>query len=409
MLNHAPAALISHDDVVAAWQHMQGQIPNTPFVHSQTLSQITGAQIYLKFENLQYTSSFKQRGAYNKLRSLSDAEKARGVVAVSAGNHAQGVAYHAAQLGIASTIIMPTTTPNVKASRTRELGAEVLLIGDDFAAASQAMHDHIAETGKVLVHPYDDPLVIAGQGTVAQEIIESGIDLDDIVVAVGGGGLIAGVSTVFKACAPNTRITGVQSEAFPAMAQYAGFWDKPPTPGASIAEGIAVAEPGQVTRAYVSKYVDHMAVVREASIEQAVALLLQVEKTLCEGAGAAGLAAILENPDRFKGRTVGLILCGGNIDNRLLLALRQRQQVREGLLFRLSVVMPDRAGALGQLCALIGDCGGNINTVNHDRSFLIEDARCARVELEIEVSDIALTKTITAALDGAGMHYEMIG
>lgn len=387
-------ALITIDDVSAAATAFAGRIENTPFLHSQTLSELTGAEIWLKFENLQFTGSFKQRGALNKLLSLTPDERARGVVTVSAGNHAQGVAYHAEQLGIPATIVMPVNTPSVKVQRTAKFGADVILSGANFAEASLAIPELILKRGLTLVHPFDDDLVIAGQGTVALEMLRVQPELDAIVVAIGGGGLISGVATVAKALRPSIEIVGVQSERYPSMARHLGYWDRDGIGGASIAEGIAVPVPGMRTRAYVAALVPSILVVSESQIETAIALLLQIEKTLCEGAGAAGLAAIMQNPARFKGQCVGLILCGGNIDIRLLGAILQRQMVREERLFRLSIQIADQQGQLGLLCSEIGLAGGNINAVVHDRTFLSNDAKSARVEVEIEVADPMMRQAI---------------
>lgn len=398
--------MIGLDDIREAHERIRNGVDNTPFVKSQTLSALTGADIHLKFENLQFTASFKQRGALNRLKCLTREEAARGVIAVSAGNHAQGVAYHAVQLGIPSTIIMPQTTPFIKAARTRELGAGVILHGRTFEDACDHLAEIMARDGQTLIHPYDDPLVIAGQGTVGLEMIETGVHLDTVIVAIGGGGLISGVSTVFKALSPSTEIVGVQSEAYPAMAQYAGFYDADKRVSiSSIAEGIAVAAPGRLTRDYVKSLVDDIVVVSEARIEEAVALLLQIEKTLCEGAGAAGLAAVLAQPERFAGRKVGLILCGGNIDNRLLLAILARQQVREGRLLRIEAILADRSGALGEFCTAIGECGGNINSVDHDRTFQKDDARSAKVIAEVEVLDPHARKIIGERLQALAIEY----
>ncbi len=398
--------LISIDDVRAAARAIHGKVDNTPFLHSQTLSELTGAEIWLKFENLQFTGSFKQRGALNKLLSLSPEQRAKGVVTVSAGNHAQGVAYHAGQLGIPATIVMPVSTPSVKALRTAKLGAEVLLIGTNFAEASAEIPKLIAARSLTLVHPFDDDLVMAGQGTVALEMLGARPDLDVLVIAVGGGGLIAGVATVARALHPGLEVIGVQSDRYPSMARHIGRWDKDVPGGASIAEGIAVAVPGERTGRHVSALIDDIIVVPEHRIESAIALLLQIEKTLCEGAGAAGLAAVLADPDRFRGKRVGLILCGGNIDNRLLGAILQRQMVREQRLFRLCIQLADRQGELGVLCTEIGLAGGNINTVVHDRTFLVNDAKSARVELEVEVADPAMRPLIAERLIKLGFVLE---
>ena len=398
-----PETLLSVDDVHRAAGRFNGNIADTPFLHSETLSTLTGAELWLKFENLQFTGSFKQRGALNTLLSLSPDERCRGVIAVSAGNHAQGVAYHAAQLGIPALIVMPQNTPMVKIARTRAFGAEVILSGSNFAEASAEVPKLIEQRGVVLIHPFDDDRVIAGQGTVALEMLRDKPDLDVLVVAVGGGGLISGVSIVARSLAPAIEIIGVQSERYPSMAQAMGRSGAGPG-GMTIAEGIAVAEAGRRTRQYVKALVDDIVIVPEWQIETAISLLLQIEKTLCEGAGAAGLAAVLADPARFHGKRVGLILCGGNIDGRLLSAVLRRQQVREGTLFRLRVQLADSTGMLGQLCSEIGHMGGNINTVMHDRGFLAADAKSAQVEIEVELADPAQRAPLEARLMSLGFN-----
>ncbi|WP_447763500.1 threonine ammonia-lyase [Sphingopyxis panaciterrae] len=397
--------LISLEDVERAAAAIAGHVDRTPFVHSETLSQISGAELWLKFENLQFTGSFKQRGALNKLLSLTEEQRRRGVVAVSAGNHAQGVAYHSGKLGIPATIIMPKTTPGVKVQRTAMLGAEVILHGATFDDASTLVPELVAERGLTFVHPFDDDLVMAGQGTLACEMLAAQPDLDAIVVAIGGGGMIAGIATAAKAMSPGIEIIGVQTERYPSMAAHLGRWRGNIVAGSSIAEGIAVITPGVRTAEHCAALVDDVLVVGENEIESAIALLLEVEKTLCEGAGAAGLAAVLSEPDRFRGKRVGLVLSGGNIDNRLLMAILQRQMVRDRKLFRLRVELSDQAGALGRLCTEIGNAGGNINSVQHDRTFLKNDAKTARVELEIEVADPELRNTIFLRLAEAGFAF----
>ena len=400
------APLLALADIEAAAVRLAGQVADTPFLHSETLSEMTGAELWLKFENLQFTGSFKQRGALNTLLMLSPQERARGVIAVSAGNHAQGVAFHAAKLGVPATIVMPLGTPTVKAARTRALGAEVILLGETFAEASAAIPALVAEHGQTFIHPFDDDRVIAGQGTVGLEMLRDRPDLDAMVIAVGGGGLISGVAVGARALAPGIEIVGVQSARFPSMAAATGRWSEGVPGGATIAEGIAVAVPGERTRAHVEALVDDVVVVGEDRIETAITLLLQIEKTLTEGAGAAGLAAVLADPPRYRGRRVGLILCGGNIDDRLLTAILRRQQVRDGTLFRLVVQLPDRAGSLGRLCADIGRMGGNIDTVAHDRSFLATDAKSARVEVEVELADPLLRAAMERALGEQGFVIE---
>jgi len=398
--------LVTIDDIRAASNAFANLIENTPFTYSQTLSELTGAQLWLKFENLQFTGSFKQRGALNKLQSLTAEQRCRGVVTVSAGNHAQGVAYHAGQLGIPATIVMPRNTPTVKAQRTAKFGAEVILSGSNFSEASAEIPLLVEKRGLTLVHPFDDDLVIAGQGTVGLEILAQEPAMDVLVVAVGGGGLISGIAVAAQALQPDVEILGVQSERYPAMAKFLGCWDGTAMEGASIAEGIAVSVPGLRTRRHVEALVRDIIVVPESTIETAIALLLQIEKTLCEGAGAAGLAAVLAHRHRFRGRKVGLILCGGNIDNRLLGAVLQRQMVREGRLFRLKIQVADQAGALGLLCSEIGLVGGNINAVTHDRTFLVSDAKSARVDLEIEVADPAVRDRIEQRIVELGFKLE---
>jgi threonine dehydratase len=399
----AATPLVHLADVEAAAARLRASLPPTPFLPSATLSGIAGCELWLKFENLQFTGSFKQRGALNKLLGLSESERARGVVTVSAGNHAQGVAYHAAQLGLRATIVMPTTTPSVKVARTRAFGAEVLLTGDSFQEASAAVPGLVASRGLVLVHPYDDPAVIAGQGTVALEMLEAGPALDAVVVPIGGGGLIAGMSVALKGRRPDIEVIGVQSERYPAMARALGLWGPEAIGGTSVAEGIAVRTPGTITREHVRRAVDHVCVVAESRIEEAIALLLQVEKTLCEGAGAAGLAAVLAEPERFRGRRVGLVLSGGNIDSRLLANVLQRQLVREERLLRFAVALPDQAGSLGMLCSAIGQLGGNIDSVVHDRNFLGQDAKSVRVVAEVEVADRGTGQRILERLAALGL------
>eukprot|EP01034_Spumella_vulgaris_P000101 gene101-137_t len=328
------AAMLSIQDIRDAAVRLQGQVLDTPCVESRTLSDIVGAQVFLKFENLQFTASFKERGACNKLTLLTPAERARGVVAMSAGNHAQGVAYHAQRLGLRAVIVMPRFTPGVKVERTRGFGAQVVLHGDTLEEA-RAHAYRLADTeGLVFVHPYDDETVAAGQGTLGLEMLQAVPYLDTLVIAVGGGGLIAGVATAAKALRPDIEIIGVQASRFPAMVN-AVKGTQHPQGTSTIAEGIAVGTPGKITQAVIKTLVDDLVLVDEGDIEQAVLMLLEIEKTLVEGAGAAGLAALLRHPERFKGKRVGLILCGGNIDPLLLAAIIERGMVRSGRLARI--------------------------------------------------------------------------
>lgn len=394
-------------DVRQAAVRLGDAIAETPFLHSQTLSELTGAEIWLKFENLQFTASFKERGALNKLLTLNEDQRRRGVVAVSAGNHAQGVALHARRLGIPATIVMPAATPGVKVARTAGFGANVELVGRDFAEASAEVPRHV-DAGLTFIHPFDDPDVLAGQGTVALEMISQGPPLDAVLVAVGGGGLIGGVATVFKALSPNTKVIGVQSELYPSMALALGHHNGEVPGGTSVAEGIAVARPGDLTLRVARELVDDIVVVPESLIEEGVTLLLQIEKTLCEGAGAAGLAAILADDGQFRGKRVGLILSGGNIDIRVLTAMLQRHLARIGQLVRLRVTMSDNAGALGAVTPIIGQLGGNILEVAHDRVFGDASARSVNVVFTVELPDRERTQLILNALRAGGFEAEII-
>ena len=398
---------VSISDVRQARTRLGDAIARTPFLLSHTLSELVGAEIWLKFENLQFTGSFKERGALNKLLTLDDHARTHGVVAVSAGNHAQGVALHARRLGIPATIIMPSTTPTVKVSRTESFGARVELIGRSFDEASAEVPRFVAR-GLTFIHPFDDPDVMAGQGTVALEMIEQGPPLDTVLVAVGGGGLIGGVATVFKSEAPATQVVGVETELYPSMALAMGRHEGPVPGGVTIAEGIAVTEPGRLTRIVARELVDGIVVVPEAQIEEAVALLLQIEKTLCEGAGAAPLAALLTDPVRFRGQRVGLILSGGNIDVRLLTAMLQRHLVRAGQLVRFRVVTPDNAGFLGTVATRIGQLGGNILEVDHDRVFEDGSAHSASMVFTVELPDRERGGRILRMLNGEGFKASLV-
>ena len=370
-------------DIDAAAQRLQGQVLETPCLESRTLSQVTGCQVFLKFENLQYTASFKERGACNKLSQLSAQERARGVVAMSAGNHAQGVAYHAQRLGVRAVIVMPRFTPGVKVERTRGFGAEVVLHGDTLEEARAHAYALAEQQGLVFVHPYDDEAVMAGQGTVALEMLRAQPDLDTLVVAIGGGGLIAGMATAARAIRPDIRIVGVQTERFPAMVN-AIQGTHLPMGSSTIAEGIAVGTPGQLTQAIVRQSVDQLLLVDEGDIEQAIVMLLEIEKTLVEGAGAAALAALLRHPDEFAGRKVGLVLSGGNIDPMLLASIIERGMVRAGRLARIQVSARDVPGNLARITAIVAEAGANINEVHHQRAFTLLAAQNVAVELVLQ-------------------------
>ena len=391
------------NDIEEAAKRLQGHLLNTPCVESRTLSQITGAQIFLKFENLQYTASFKERGAYNKLAQLSDDERQRGVIAMSAGNHAQGVAYHAERLGVRAVIVMPRFTPGVKIERTRGFGAEVVLHGDSLDESRSHALVLAQEQGLVFVHPYDDEAIVAGQGTVALEMLRAVPDLDTLVIAVGGGGLIAGMAVAAKALRPGIEVIGVQTSRFPAMVN-AIKGTRHPQGVSSIAEGIAVGTPGEITRAIIARLVDDMLLVDEGDIEQAMVMLLEIEKTLVEGAGATGLAALLKYPERFTGKRVGLVLCGGNIDPLLLAAIIERGMVRAGRLARIRVSVRDVPGSLAKITTMVAEAGANIDEVHHQRAFTVLAVQNVEIELVIQTRGRSHIKQVLAALGAAGFE-----
>ena len=393
--------MIGLSDIEAAAARLAGQVLETPCLESRTLSQITGAQIFLKFENLQYTASFKERGACNKLTQLAPEERARGVIAMSAGNHAQGVAYHAQRLGLRAVIVMPRFTPGVKVERTRAFGAEVVLHGDTLEAARAHARALAAEQGLTFVHPYDDDAIIAGQGTVGLEMLRAQPDLEVLVVAAGGGGLIGGVATAAKALKPDIEVVGVQTRRFPALVN-ALTGTGLPVGGNTIAEGIAVGAPGERTLALARRYVDDGLLGDEKAIEQAIVLLLEIEKTLVEGAGAAGLAALLRHPQRFAGRKVGLILCGGNIDPLLLAAIIERGMVRAGRLARLVVSTRDLPGQLARIATIVAEAGANIDQVQHQRAFTLLAAQNVDIELVLQTRGPQHVDDVMQALQQAG-------
>ncbi|MDB5891458.1 MAG: L-threonine ammonia-lyase [Polaromonas sp.] len=395
--------MLSLTDIEQAAQRLHGHLLNTPCVESRTLSQLTGAQIYLKFENLQYTASFKERGACNKLAQLSADERARGVIAMSAGNHAQGVAYHAQRLGVRAVIVMPRFTPGVKIERTKGFNAEVVLHGNTLDESRTHALQLAAEQGLVFVHPYDDEAIVAGQGTTALEMLAEVPELDTLVIAVGGGGLIAGMATAAKAIKPGIEIIGVQTSRFPAMVN-AVKGTHHPQGVSTIAEGIAVGTPGEITRAIITRLVDDLVLVDEGDIEQAMVMLLEIEKTLVEGAGAAGLAAMLKYPERFAGKTVGLVLCGGNIDPLLLAAIIERGMVRAGRLARIRVSVRDVPGALASITATVADAGANIDEVHHQRAFTMLSAQNVDIELVIQTRGPEHIRQVLAALGEAGFE-----
>jgi len=391
---------VSFADIEAAAGRLAGHVLDTPCVESRTLGQIAGCQVFLKFENLQFTASFKERGALNKLLALVD-QGVKGVIAASAGNHAQGVAHHAQRLGLRAVIVMPQHTPTVKVERTLGFGAQVVLHGETFDEARDHALALAEHEGLAFVHPFDDPLVIAGQGTIGIEMLRAQPSIDTLIVAVGGGGLISGIATAVRALKPGVQIIGVQTARFPAMVNEIKGTHHPQ--GAStIAEGIAVGQPGKITREIVRRLVDDLVVVDEGDIEQAIVMLLEIEKTLVEGAGAAGLAALLKEPARYAGRKVGLVLCGGNIDPMLLSAIIGRGMVRAGRLARIRVGARDTPGVLARITAAVAEAGANIDEVHHQRAFSTLSAQNVEVELVLQTRNLAHVGEVVKALQAAG-------
>lgn len=398
-----PALPVGVDDIRAAAARLQGQVLDTPCVESRTLGQILGCRVFLKFENLQFTASFKERGALNRLAALVESgEPVKGVIAASAGNHAQGVAHHAQRLGLRAVIVMPVLTPTVKVERTRGFGAEVVLHGETFDAARERALQIAEEQGLTFVHPFDDAAVIAGQGTIGLEMLQEQPDLDTLVIAVGGGGLISGIATAVRALKPGIEIVGVQTARFPAMVN-AVKGTSHPQGTSTIAEGIAVGQPGRLTREIIGRLVDDMVLVEEGDIEQAIVMLLEIEKTLVEGAGAAGLAALVKDPKRFAGRRVGLVLCGGNIDPLLLQAIIGRGMVRAGRLARIRVAARDTPGVLARITAVVAEAGANIEEVHHQRAFTMLGAQNVEVELVLQTRNRAHVAAVLAAMAAAGL------
>lgn len=389
------------DDIRAAAGAIAPSIVNTPFSRSHTLSEMVGGELFLKFENHQFTAAFKERGALNRLLALTEDERRRGVIAMSAGNHAQAVAYHARRLGIRATIVMPRFTPNVKVANTRAFGADVRLHGEGLDEAAAHAQQLASEHDLLFVHPYDDPLVIAGQGTVALEMLERVPDLDALVIPVGGGGLIAGCAVAARALRPDIEIVGVQTRRFPAMKQ--ALAGRPVQCGpATIAEGIAVKQPGELTLPLVRELVDDIMLVEEAAIEHAILLLLEIEKTVVEGAGAAGLAAVLADGERFRGRRLGLILCGGNLDLLPLASVIERGLVRSGRVVRLRVGIPDVPGALAHLTGLLAENGANVIQIGHQRAFTDLSLRAVEVEVTLETLGREHTERVIDTLRAEG-------
>ncbi len=408
----APALPVTLAEIRDAHARIGGAIVRTPNLHSKTLSEIIGAEVWLKFENLQFTAAYKERGALNKLLQLDPQARAKGVIAASAGNHAQGLAYHGRRLGIPVTIVMPLSTPIVKVRQTQGHGARVILEGERFDDAQAHARKLEVEEGLTFVHPFDDPDIIAGQGTVAVEMLEDAPGLDTIVVPVGGGGLVSGVAIAAKAIKPDVRIVGVQSNLYPAMYNLKNHVEIA-SGGDTLAEGIAVKIPGELSSRIVLELVDEMRIVKEAVIETAISMLLDIEKTVVEGAGAAGLATLLPTRDgnqrlEFAGRKIGVILTGGNIDSRFLANVIMRNLARSGRIGGMAITLPDKVGALHELSGIFTRYGANILEVAHQRVFGVTSAKNTVTEIEYEIRDPAQTEQLQADLLEAGYGFEML-
>ncbi|RAK59638.1 threonine ammonia-lyase [Phenylobacterium hankyongense] len=394
---------LSFDDILAAQERLKGHIERTPCRPSRTLSEITGAQVWVKFENLQFTAAYKERGALNKLLQLTEAEKKRGVIAASAGNHSQGLAYHAARLGIPVTIVMPRGTPFVKVQQTRAHGADVVIDGEGYDEASAFAMKLRDDRDMVFVHPFNDLDVMAGQGTVALEMLEDAPDLEVLPIPIGGGGLIAGMATAARHVKPDIRIVGLEPAMYPSFtAKMRGVNAGAATGGATIAEGIAVKQVGELSYAVARPMIDEVLLIEEPFFERAVALYCNVEKTVTEGAGAASLAALLAYPERFRGKKCGLVITGGNIDTRLLASVLTRELVREQRIVSLRIIGDDRPGLLANVSTIIGQLGANIIEVAHNRLALDVPAKGAEFDLMIETRDAQHTQEIMDALRERG-------
>ncbi|MEY3633913.1 MAG: hypothetical protein RLZZ61_323 [Pseudomonadota bacterium] len=399
--------LLTLDHVRAAHDRIRDSIVATPTLHSQTLSKLTGANIYLKFENLQFTAAYKERGALNAILLLSEEQRSKGVIAASAGNHAQGLSYHGTRLGIPVTIVMPVPTPTVKVMQTESVGGKVVLFGETFDDAYKHARQLEAEQELTFVHPFDDPHVAAGQGTVALEMLESTPSLDMLVVPIGGGGLLSGMGTAARALKPDIGLIGVQAELYPSM--YALLNNlQMPCEGDTLAEGIAVKMPGVFTSEVIRELVDEIVLVKEAELETAVSLLLQIEKTVVEGAGAAGLAAVMAHPEKFAGKNVGVVLCGGNIDTRLLANVLLRDLARSGRLARLRLTLQDRPGALYKVMRLFNEHNVNIIEIYHQRIFTTLPAKGLITDIECEARDANQLQGLVDGLNVAGYKVERV-
>ena len=393
------------DDIRAATKRIEGNVVRTPMLVSRTLSEIIGAEVWLKFENLQFTAAYKERGALNKLLQLTPEERARGVIAASAGNHAQAVAYHAKRLGIPAVIVMPESTPTVKVTQTAGHGAQVVLYGKIVDDAFARARELALENGYVFVHAFDDPQIIAGAGTVGLEMLEDAPDLDTIIVPIGGGGLMSGVSIAARAVKPDIELIGVEAELYPSM-KCAIQHCQMPLGGDTLAEGIAVKQPGELTSRILAEYANDVVLASERDLERAVAMLVGIEKTVVEGAGAAGLAAMLAEPGRYKGKKVATLLCGGNIDTHLLANVLVRDLVRQGRIARLHVAAHDQPGALAPITAKVYEAGVNVLEINHSRIFTSLPAKDTMIEVECEARDPQSIDDVVARLEAAGFRVE---
>jgi threonine dehydratase len=404
----ADSLAVTLADVQVAAATIRGSVLFTECNQSRTLGAVLGCRVWLKFENLQFTSTFKERGALNRLAALSPEERRRGVIAMSAGNHAQGVAYHAKRLGIPAVIVMPVGTPMVKVENTRRLGAEIIISGATLEETGEFTREYGKTHGLIMVHPYDDPLVIAGQGTIALEILDAVPYLDTLVVPIGGGGLISGIAVAAKALNPALRIIGVQARLYPSMYNVIKG-EQLPMRGDTLAEGIAVKAPGRITSEIIRALVDDIVLVSEDQLEGAVAMLMSIEKTVVEGAGAAGLAALIAAPERFAGRDVGLVLTGGNIDTRLIASVLTRELAREGRLTQIALDIVDRPGQLAAVAALLAEAGANIVEVSHQRTFSDLPAKGTLLEVVIETRDRAHLDDVMAKLGASGFRAWLPG
>ena len=393
------------DDIRAATKRIEGAVIRTPMLVSRTLSEFIGAEVWLKFENLQFTAAYKERGALNKLLQLTPEERARGVIAASAGNHAQAVAYHAKRLGIPAVIVMPEPTPTVKVTQTKGHGAEVVLYGQIVDDAFARARELALENGYVFIHAFDDPQIIAGAGTVGLEMLEDAPELDTIIVPIGGGGLMSGVAIAARSVKPDIELIGVEAELYPSMKcaiQHCNM----PLGGDTLAEGIAVKQPGELTSRILAEYANDVVLVSERDLERAVAMLVGIEKTVVEGAGAAGLAAMLSEPERYKGKKVATLLCGGNIDTHLLANVLVRDLVRKGRIARLHVAAHDQPGALAAITAKVYEAGVNVLEINHSRIFTSLPAKDTMIEVECEARDPQSIEDVVARLEAAGFRVE---